>query len=140
MDGSCYESWWAQTTDLFIHTSSYGINGYAQWPENNRWGKKEDYWGKTSDSMAFKIPLFLPDIWRSGYVAKNAGSSANIQFTDIPGECNDPMGRFVFIRHEDRNNISFVDGHVERIYLPELGLLNWRRDWEPIVFDIPWLD
>lgn len=141
VDGSCYESWWAQTNDLFVHTSSYGINGYAQWPEDIRFGtQEEDYWGKTTDPRASKIPLFAPDIWRSGYAGKGAIISANVEFTDIPGECNDPIGRFVFIRHGDKNNVAFADGHVERVYLPDMGKLHWSRIWEPIVLDIPWLD
>ena len=47
--------------------------------------------------------------------------------------------RFTFIRHEDRNNISFLDGHVERVYLTEMGTLKWHRQWESREFDIPWL-
>lgn len=135
-DGSCYEYWKVQDINLKRHTSSYGINGYAQFPENVKWGVEELFWGKTTESMAYKIPLIVPDIWRSGY----PGISADVTFTQIPGECSDMVGRFIFIRHDDRNNISFIDGHVERIYLPEMGTLKWHRQWKSVVFDIPWLE
>jgi prepilin-type N-terminal cleavage/methylation domain-containing protein/prepilin-type processing-associated H-X9-DG protein len=133
--GTCYEYWRAQTNDGMIHTSSYGMNGYAQDPESHIWGNTKLFFGKTTESMSFKIPLFAPDIWRSGYPF----SADNANFTDTPGEFNDMIGRFVFKRHDDRNNISFVDGHVERIYLPEMGLLKWHREWEEQELVIPWL-
>ena len=134
-DGTCYEYWRSQTIDETIHTSSYGINGYAQNPEGNIFASNEAlFFGKTTESMAFKIPLFAPDIWRSGYPA----SSASVGFTSTPGVYSDMLGRFVFKRHDDRNNITFLDGHVERVYLPEMGLLKWNREWESRELDIPW--
>lgn len=134
-NGTCYEYWRSQTIDETIHISSYGMNGYAQDPENHIWGNTKRFFGKTTVSMSFKIPLFAPDIWRSGYPS----SADNANFTDTPGEFNDMIGRFVFKRHDDRNNISFVDGHVERVYLPEMGLLKWHREWEEQELVIPWL-
>jgi len=134
-DGSCYEYWKVQDLNLEKHTSSYSMNGYAQYPENIRWGNEELFLGKTTAPMAFKVPLIIPGRWRSGYPT----SSADAIFTDTPGECGDSIGRFVFIRHEDRNNISFIDGHVERVYLPDMGLLKWNREWVSQELDIPWL-
>jgi prepilin-type N-terminal cleavage/methylation domain-containing protein/prepilin-type processing-associated H-X9-DG protein len=134
-DGSCYEYWKVQDINLERHTSSYGMNGYAQDPENKVWGNKDLFLGKTTVPMAFKVPLIAPDVWRSGYPT----SAANANFTDTPGQYGDHIGRFVFIRHQDRNNISFIDGHVERVYLPDMGLLKWNREWECQELDIPWL-
>ncbi|MDH4203358.1 MAG: prepilin-type N-terminal cleavage/methylation domain-containing protein [Phycisphaerae bacterium] len=134
-DGSCYEYWKVQDINLEKHTSSYGMNGYAQYPENNVWGNRELFLGKTTAPMAFKVPLIAPDVWRSGYPT----SAANANFTTTPGQYSDHIGRFVFIRHDDRNNISFIDGHVERVYLPDMGLLKWHREWVPQALDIPWL-
>ena len=85
--------------------------------------------------MAYNIPLFAPDTWRGGYPTSAAGA----KFTDTPGESSDMIGWYVFKRHSDRNNIAFVDGHVERVYLPDMGRLKWHRDWEPQELDIPWL-
>ncbi len=134
-NGACYEYWQSQTIDETIHTSSYGINGYAQDPEGHVWGNIDLFFGKTTEPMSFKIPLFAPDIWRSGYPT----NSTSAGFTNTPGQYGDMIGRFVFMRHDDRNNISFVDGHVERVYLPEIGLLKWNRKWVSQEFDIPWL-
>ena len=135
--GYCFEYWKSSTTDETMHTSSYGMSGYAQYPENKIWGQDELFFGKTTESMVFNIPLFAPDIWRSGYPLNS--DPANLGFTSTPGVFNDMLGRFVFKRHDDRNNISFLDGHVERVYLPEMGMLKWNRTWEPRVLDIPWL-
>jgi prepilin-type N-terminal cleavage/methylation domain-containing protein/prepilin-type processing-associated H-X9-DG protein len=134
-DGSCYEYWKVQDLNLEKHTSSYGMNGYAQYPENVKWGNEELFHGKTTVPMAFNVPLIAPDVWRSGYPT----SAANANFTEIPGEFSDDIGRFVFIRHEDRNNMSFIDGHIERVYLPDLGLLKWHRKWVSQELEIPWL-
>ena len=134
-DGSCYEYWKVQDVNLMRHTSSYGMNGYAQYPENVVWGDEELFFGKTTVRMPYNVPLIAPDIWRSGY----PGSAANANFTTDPGQYSDHIGRFVFIRHGDRNNISFIDGHVERVYLPEMGLLKWHREWVCQELDIPWL-
>lgn len=135
-DGSCYEYWRAQTkADNVVHTSSYGMNGYAQSSENHIWGNKELFFGKTTVPMAYQVPLIAPDIWRSGYPESAAGAG----FTTTPGQYSDMIGRYVFIRHQDRNNISFIDGHVQRVYLPEMGLLKWNREWECRLLDIPWL-
>lgn len=134
-DGSCYEYWKVQDVKLVRHTSSYGMNGYAQYPENVRWGDEELFLGKTTVRMAYNVPLIVPSVWRSGY----PGSAANANFTTDPGQYSDHIGRFVFIRHGDRNNVSFIDGHVERVYLPEMGLLKWNRKWVPKELDIPWL-
>ena len=133
--GACYEYWKSQSIDEMIHTSSYGMNGYAQYPDNLIWGNRDLFFGKMTESMSFKIPLFAPDIWRSGYPT----DSAIAGFTNTPGEYGDMIGRFVFKRHDDRNNISFLDGHVERVYLNEMGTLKWHRQWESREFDIPWL-
>ena len=111
------------------------MNGYAQYPENVVWGQKNLFFGKTTVRMAFNVPLIAPDIWRSGYPDSAAGAG----FTTTPGQYGDHIGRFVFKRHGDRNNISFIDGHVERIYLPEMGLLKWHREWVCQELDIPWL-
>jgi prepilin-type N-terminal cleavage/methylation domain-containing protein/prepilin-type processing-associated H-X9-DG protein len=141
-DGTCYESWVAQTPDLIVHSSSYGMNGWAQNPEGaifmSSYNYEKFYWGKTTVSMTYNIPLIAPDVWRSGYPK---GDSSTEVFTNIPGEnMGSGIGRFIFIRHDDRNNVAFVDGHVERVYLPEMGLLKWHRKWDPVVFDIPWLE
>jgi len=111
------------------------LNGYAQCPENHTWGKETLFFGKTTVPMAYNVPLIAPDIWRSGY----PGSAAGANFTTTPGQYSDHIGRYVFIRHDDRNNISFIDGHVERVYLPDMGLLKWNLEWEPRLLDIPWL-
>jgi prepilin-type N-terminal cleavage/methylation domain-containing protein/prepilin-type processing-associated H-X9-DG protein len=134
-DGSCYEYWKVQDVNLQRHKSSYAMNGYAQYPENVRWGTEELFFGKTNVPMAYNVPLIVPGRWRSGYPT----SSANAIFTDTPGQCGDHIGRFVFIRHQDRNNISFLDGHVGRVYLPDMGLLKWNREWKSLELDIPWL-
>ncbi len=141
-DGTCYESWVAQTPDLMVHTSSYGMNGWAQNREGaifmSGYNYEKFYWGKTTVPMTYNIPLIAPDVWRSGYPK---GDSSTEVFTDTPGEnMGSGIGRFIFIRHDDRNNVAFVDGHVERVYLPEMGLLKWHRKWDPVVFDIPWLE
>ncbi len=134
--GACYEYWQSQSIDETIHTSSYGMNGYAQYPQDHIWGSRELFFGKITEAMSFKIPLFAPDIWRSGYPG-----DSNAGFNAIPGAgaMGNHIERFVFIRHEDRNNITFLDGHVERVYLKEMGTLKWHRQWEPREFDIPWL-
>lgn len=128
-DGSCYEYWKVQDINLVRHTSSYAMNGYAQYPENVRWGNEELFFGKTTVRMAYNVPLIAPGVWRSGYPdsVDNASTSG------------DHLRRFVFIRHGDRNNISFIDGHVERVYLPDMGLLKWHREWVSKELDISWL-
>jgi prepilin-type N-terminal cleavage/methylation domain-containing protein/prepilin-type processing-associated H-X9-DG protein len=142
-DGSCYESWWAFGMDgETVHASSYGMNGFAQAPEDQTMGgmiknRKDDFWGKSTVGMPSKIPLIMANLWRQAWPPED---SSTVTFNDVPGECSDNFYKwFIFIRHDDRNNVSFLDGHVERVYLPDMGMLKWHRQWEPRVIDIPWL-
>ena len=41
------------------------------------------------------------------------------------------MGRFALERHGDGINLSFVDGHAQRVSVPGLWMLNWHRDNQP---------
>ena len=43
------------------------------------------------------------------------------------------MGRFAIQRHGDGIDLSFVDGHVNRVSVKGLWALNWHRDNVPNV-------
>jgi prepilin-type N-terminal cleavage/methylation domain-containing protein/prepilin-type processing-associated H-X9-DG protein len=141
-DGACYESWAAKTMDGTIHVSSYGMNGFAQSPEVEERSafvrnRKDDFFGKSTVKSASSVPLVLANRWRQAWTPED---SSTVTFSDVPGYCSDNfVGWFVFTRHDDRNNMSFVDGHVERVSLSDLGLLKWHRQWKRTEFDIPWL-
>jgi prepilin-type N-terminal cleavage/methylation domain-containing protein/prepilin-type processing-associated H-X9-DG protein len=140
-DGACYESWWSFLADgTSVHISSYGMNGFAQSPEGNSAfvrNRKEYFFGKSTVRMASSVPLITASTWRQAWMPED---SSTITFSDVPEYCSDNLvKRFIFIRHDDRNNVSFLDGHVERIYLPDMGRLKWHRNWVSRELVIPWL-
>jgi prepilin-type processing-associated H-X9-DG protein len=76
---------------------------------------------------AAEIPVFADSIWVDGWPHETplfAPAS-----TLAPPRDPHHMHRFTIARHSKSINVSFLDGHAERVELPRLWTLRWHAEW-----------
>lgn len=117
---------------------SYGMNGWAQYPDGEAFGWEENEyfarqcWGKIDASrFTNEVPLALDCMYREAY-PQDDGKPRSTQeetllYIQVPNEIN----RFCLDRHRKAVNGVFMDGTARTISLPDLWLLRWAKDFKP---------
>jgi prepilin-type N-terminal cleavage/methylation domain-containing protein/prepilin-type processing-associated H-X9-DG protein len=115
---------------------SYGMNlwlcNYGTYSEGL---PNEKYFEKVTNAGA-DVPAFADCVWVGGWPF-----GADLVPTDLTGEVGYGsgyphgegyfMGRFCIDRHNMAVNVSFIDGHADKVRLEELWTIRWNRRFEP---------
>jgi prepilin-type processing-associated H-X9-DG protein len=126
--GAAYRAWeWGNTEG-----GSYGING---WFYADKGGAQycartveEGFYGSLEEGM-IDSPLFADAAWIDGWPTDRDRVPSNY-IDPERGECSTYMGRYCVDRHDFAVNVSFADGHAEKVALPMLWSLRWNKQFD----------
>jgi len=129
---------------------SYGINHWLSKPMGgfNGWrGTPEMHWGKEPFRYVSDVPVLGDCAWYGGNPddIKSGSTGGKVPETKdwnlkYPMQWYYDMARFAMDRHSRAINMSFADGSMRKVRLPELWELKWHKDFVPSSdVDIPWL-
>lgn len=131
---------WRYHVPNFPCEGSYAMNGWIggwSWDEMVAYGmfEEEDEGRSFRDSMPGRadIPVFTDSVWVDAFPAHTQVVPFNLQ---------DPIddygfGRICIDRHKLAINVSFADGHADRIRLEDLWSLRWNKVFEPVEVQVP---
>lgn len=127
--GSAYTSW-----RFMGGEGSYGLNLWLL-PDDPIYAPEfpaGNFFMKYSDAQQ-RVPLLGDSVWVGSWPFAN-----DTVPDDLTGEVGSyPHGegyfmwRFCIDRHKKATNIGFVDSHVNRIYLKDLWIQKWHRNFIP---------
>lgn len=131
--GGIYEGW-----IFFETTGSYGFNGWLYDEDSMVGGPLFLHLSAVSEPEL--TPVFLDSFWVDSWPMNDVDLPPE-DWTDhweVPYP-SDNMHRFLVNRHDLRDNVSFVDGHVEPVHFTDLWTLYWHLGSEPN-YDVvvPW--
>ena len=132
---------WGYQPDFFKNPDDYGSYGVNGWLENKpdvmfddqggsvpvSW--KPKFWRKkTTVKSPSQVPLILEAKWIDTWPEPSDGppSQENLSV----GTSGGMMARVCQNRHNERQDVTFVDGSVETIGLKKLWKLKWHRDFD----------
>jgi len=125
------------------YSGSYGINGYiysAHGEQGNPGGRGHvppvvsmygmEAWPNFVDRVPqpSHMPAFADATWVDGWPRETDGKPAS--FKNIQGAHDPHMMRFAVDRHDLWQNMSFVDGHAEAVYVEDIWELKWNPFYE----------
>ena len=135
---------WCVTWDPTLPHGSYGYNSWCYSAAAELGGPTGDYFQKESAiATASQTPYFSDSIWVDGgpletdtpavnlYTGGDASAMQRLTIGRHGGNPpasaprNVPAGQFL----PGKNNIGFVDGHVEPVQLEKLWTLTWHLGW-----------
>ena len=144
--GGIYRSWAWPVSFPESSCGSYGFNG---------WLYEDVYVGNIDLAKLFKhlsavsepevTPVFIDAMWVDSWPMNEYGLPPD-DWTDQwepsylpPDYPETAIQRFLMNRHDLRDNVSFVDGHVEPVHFTDLWTLYWHLGSEPN-YDVvvPW--
>lgn len=101
---------------------SYGVNA---WIGDNDFYGGHLHWKKKGHKLAYNIPVMTDSLWVDAWP----------RHTDSPpptenGGNGSMMQRFAMNRHDNENNVSFMDGSVKRIEVKKLWTLQWNQEFD----------
>jgi len=118
-----------------IHGGSYGMNGFVYstvLPQAQPYGYGPrddslyaDYVEKVNEPTS--TPVFADANWIDGWPQPTNAKPAS--FDGLNGSLGPQMMRFAIDRHNLSQNVGFVDGHAETIYVEELWELKWHQEY-----------
>ena len=129
------------------YTSSYGFNGWL-YRYNNEFpgdgaanpylwdnGGHENYWHQDyyKAKNRVEIPVLADALWNTAYPASDQNMTLARPYsgTHPSGQGLWPdsqMATFTIVRHGRSINVLMMDGHVEAVALPNLGMLQWSKN------------
>jgi len=136
--GGIYKGW-----DFIDTTGSYGFNGWLYDEDSMVGGKLFLHLSAVSEPEL--TPVFVDSMWVDSWPMNEYGLPPD-DWTDQwepyylpPDYPETAIQRFLMNRHNLRDNVSFVDGHVEPVHFTDLWTLYWHLGSEPN-YDIvvPW--
>ena len=76
------------------------------------------------------IPLFADSTWIEATPREINYSYGTFSDDSFRGGSDDGIGRFYVDRHEKAINMSFTDGHVDKVKIEDLGKFKWNRTYK----------
>ncbi len=123
---------WGKDPWLYGHFGSYGINGWVQNPNNikikNLGLTAADlklYWKKMTAKGASEVPVLTDAQWIDTWPQPTDGPPG----TENSGWGSSHFARIVQNRHNEKQNVVFMDGTVKTVGLKELWTLKWHTDY-----------
>ena len=120
---------WGYQPNFFKERDDYGSYGVNGWIEDkpDEWvsdaNQRQKYWRTMTVPNASEIPIILDAQWIDGWPEP----------TDAPPPARNSawgvgtMARFIQDRHNERQNVAFLDGAVETVGLKQLWTFKWHR-------------
>jgi prepilin-type N-terminal cleavage/methylation domain-containing protein/prepilin-type processing-associated H-X9-DG protein len=134
--GNARMTWW----ENFIETEngnpveeygSYALNGWI-YSElglmNNPDAPPEWAFGNMEAEGGYNIPLFTDSIWVDLFPKDGPGNYPT--GLDWERGANGAMGTLLIERHGKKNNVAFLDGHVQRVPVEDLWTLKWHKKFK----------
>ena len=138
--GAAKEPWrWTHSVTGEDQYGSYGFNGWLyadinQWVPDNM--KEMPFRAVSNITPLSTTPCFADSNWVDSWPHHDNRVRTNLDLSkgDFTGGTTIyAMGRFCINRHNMRDSVSFMDGHVEPVELPDLWRLQWNKQYR---FDI----
>ncbi len=116
---------------------SYALNNWLyDAPIDIQGRKKEDHWRSFAvPGDTTLIPMQADGMWRGG--GPWYGDRTTYAPSNKPGDYSDEsnyaayeMQHFAFNRHNNQNNILFLDGSAKGTRIRDLWSLKWHREWD----------
>jgi prepilin-type N-terminal cleavage/methylation domain-containing protein/prepilin-type processing-associated H-X9-DG protein len=143
-------SGWGSATAAWTLDNEHGGYGsndwtYANWEIGGVWHGPFYMWSSSYDqptytwqlpaSQSSLIPVYLDCAWVGGDPLTGDPPPPNLQTggQSNPGSLN----RFSIVRHRNRTNVVFLDGHAENIPITQLWQLDWSQGYVPTTVHIP---
>lgn len=124
---------WGADPWLNGHFGSYGINGWVQNPADIKIqnlgisaAQLKKYWKKMTAKGASEVPVLTDAQWIDFW--PNSGDAPPTSESQTWGG-NSNFVRIVQNRHNERQNVVFMDGNVRTVGLKELWTLKWHTDY-----------
>ena len=148
--GNTFE-WWGPFPEAGFEEEDYGSYGINHWinkPGQGFGGWRRDagaHWGGVVKQSS-NVPVLGDCAWYGGNPddARSGAEGGKVPPTKDWNRTNPmqwfwDMGRFAMNRHSRSINMSFADGSVRRVRLPELWELKWHKQFTPTSdVVIPW--
>lgn len=139
-DGSA-TTWWRAGVHSEIETGSYGFNGFMYAPNSpfntfnggGRWFTSvypDGWWSAIVPPFASSVPTFGDCAWVDAWphdspvVIPGDYTTRNLNDTSAGAQ----VWRFMLDRHDMAVNLSYADGHTERVPLSML----WDQKWSAV--------
>jgi len=133
------DSWWGTSTKTWRVLEAEGSYGMNLWLDNQ--GQylmdfpREKYYGQFSTAPS-DVPVYGDSVWVGSWPEGNDRPPLDLKGSgygdgSFPHNKGQFMGRFAIDRHRGGINIGFVDGHVSRVSVKGLWLVNWHKDFQP---------
>ena len=127
--GSAHKSWMWNMGTRGPEYGSYSINGWLYTGQ----GKNDEKHFKSLSEVKYPslTPMFADAIWVDAWPKDTDTCPSNF---NLDGNKNNggKMSMFIINRHDDRINVSFVDGHLGDIKLEKLWSLKWYNNFKTI--------
>jgi prepilin-type N-terminal cleavage/methylation domain-containing protein/prepilin-type processing-associated H-X9-DG protein len=127
-EGSYGRNGWLYSMDVL--TRDYGKDA-----DNDAVSHKSYYYLKWNEAKA-DVPVFCDMTWVNAWPSDTdllpKGAKAAIVDVKTGNTSNSGLGRICIDRHSMQVDISFVDGHVERVKLSELWNLQWSKKFKKL--------
>ena len=121
-----------------IDRSSYGVNFWLSVlpdnTENYSGNNAEKNWQNTNADDQSSVPMFLDAMWYGG--APNYDDGTESKAFRAPEHNGEWLGyeydmmHFAMDRHRGGVNVSFMDGHVEKVKVKKLWDLKWHKEYD----------
>jgi len=120
-------------------TGSYAMNNWLYKPGSGGFGggggganDTDSYWHIRQASSEFEIPVFVDACWHD-FKANETDRAAQDPGNPTSGDDTTSAGRnlqdVAVTRHTKTVNVSFWDGHVVPVVLPQLWTVKWKANW-----------
>ncbi len=125
---------WGENPWLNGHFGSYGINGWVQNPSDLKIqnlgisaAQLKKYWKKMTAKGASEVPVLTDAQWIDFW--PEPGDAPPVSESQTWGG-NSNFVRIVQNRHNERQNVVFMDGTVRTVGLKELWTLKWHKKFD----------
>lgn len=110
---------------------SYSLNGwlYTELDMGEENANLVNSQNKIDRVGADEIPGYGDAVWVDAWPRDTDTCPANFNLDGNPNN-GGKMSMYLVNRHKDRTNLSFMDGHVQSVYLHELWSFKWHAEFE----------
>ncbi len=118
---------------------SYAMNAWIQNPTQNSLNATtrafdnnygEYFWRSVNVKNAAAIPIFLDASYRSLNPIASDGNQAPQEPDDMDVGWSNSLKRVCIDRHSEAVNVTFLDGHTDKVGLKSLWSLKWNPNWD----------
>ncbi len=122
---------WGIDDGGFLRRGDYGSYGINGWILNRTaaaagGGSAALYWRKSTVEGASQIPLLTDAQWIDAWPQPDHGPPGS---EDLPWRPPSHFSRICQNRHNERQNVLYLDGSVETVGLKQLWTLKWHRNY-----------